>query len=380
MEKKKIVIAVDSFKGTMTAIEVCESISEGIKAVAPETEIIELPIADGGEGTLETLLYAMKGDKINIVVNDPYMNKIESYYGIVEEGKTAIIEMALSSGLILVGENKNPMKTTTYGMGEMILDALDKGCRNFIVGIGGSATNDGGIGMASALGVNFTDEYGKEISLNGEGLSSLYKIDISKMDSRIEECRFTVACDVDNPLYGINGAAHIYGPQKGATPQMVEILDNNLKRYAMILNRDIQIVVDEIPGSGAAGGLGAGLVAFFDAKLKSGIDMVLDMYHFDQMIENVDIVFTGEGRIDNQSVRGKVPIGVAKRAKKFGIPVIAIVGEISEDIDEIFDYGISTVFSINLKAEDLNVSRYKSKKNLTKTTEYIFRLMNVMSK
>lgn len=378
MNLTKIIIAPDSFKGTMSSIEVCETIEQGVLNIRPEVEIVKIPIADGGEGTVDALLYALGGKRMNIRVKGPYFEEVDAFYGILNDGKTAVIEMASASGLTLVGEEKNPLKTTTYGTGEMILDALNQGCTKMILGIGGSSTNDGGIGMASALGVRFFDSEGKEIPLNGEGLSQLHKIDMSGLDQRIEKCEMLVACDVDNPLYGPNGAAYIYAPQKGADEKMVETLDQNLKHFAEIVNRDIGIDVQSIPGSGAAGGLGAGLVAYAGAKLTSGINIILDMILFDQVLEHADLVITGEGKIDTQSLSGKVPVGIAERAKKQNKPVIAIVGAIGDHIEDIYHKGLGAVFSINRVPMDFEKSKNYSRENLLKTTESIIRFATIL--
>mgnify|MGYP001307963438 CR=1 FL=1 len=374
---KKIVIAVDSFKGTMSSIEVCDIIEEGFKKILPDISTVKVPIADGGEGTVDTFLTALGGEKVEVRVKDPLFREIDSFYGILPHGKTAVIEMAAASGLPLVEEEKNPRLTTTYGTGELILDALNRGCTKLIIGIGGSATNDGGIGMAAALGVKFLDRENNPISLNGEGLESLSHIDLSGKDSRLEKCQVLVACDVDNPLYGEKGAAYIFGPQKGADQEMVEYLDQNLKNYAAVLRKDLGICVQEIPGSGAAGGLGAGLVSFASAQLKPGIDIVLDSVNFNDVISDADLIVTGEGKIDGQSLRGKVPVGVADRAIKGDVPVIAVVGDVGDQIEEIYKRGIKAIFSINQVAVPFAEARLRSKKDLLETSESIARLLKI---
>ncbi|WP_113671886.1 glycerate kinase [Vallitalea guaymasensis] len=374
---KKIVIASDSFKGTMDSINVCNIVEKGIKNIRPEIKTITIPIADGGEGTVDAFLNAIGGIKVTKKVTGPLFDKIEATYGILDDG-SAVIEMAQASGLPLVEGRENPLKTTTYGTGELIQDALEKGCSKIIIGIGGSATNDGGVGMAAALGVRFLQEDNSEIELTGEGLGSLATIDTSNLNSKISDCQFIVACDVDNPLYGANGAAYVFAPQKGANAEMVKILDENLKHYAGIVNRDLGINLQKYKGSGAAGGLGAGLVAFVDAQLKSGINILLDAVNFDDLVADADLIITGEGKIDGQSLRGKVPVGIADRAVKYHKPVIAIVGAIGDETDALYERGISSIFSINQRPEAFEVAKNYSEENLLKTTESIIRLVSVV--
>ncbi|NLC54025.1 MAG: glycerate kinase [Firmicutes bacterium] len=374
---KKVVIAVDSFKGTMSSIEVCTFIETGFKSILPELETVKVPIADGGEGTVDAFLAALGGEKIKVRVKDPLFREIESFYGILPDQKTAVIEMAAASGRPLVEGEKNPCLTSTYGTGELIIDALNRGCNKLIIGIGGSATNDGGIGMAAALGVKFLDEAGNSISLNGEGLAQLRRIDTSEKDTRIDHCQVLVACDVDNPLYGENGAAYIFAPQKGADQAMVEDLDQNLQNYAAVLHKDLGLSVQEIPGTGAAGGLGAGLVAFTPAELKPGIEIILDAVEFSAVIADADMIITGEGKIDGQSLRGKVPIGIADRAKDSGVPVIAIVGDVGEGLEAIYQRGITAVFSTNRVAVPFTEARLRAKEDLVATSESIARLLKI---
>lgn len=344
---KKIVIAPDSFKGSMAAKEVCDAVEKGIKAVVPEIEIEKIPLADGGEGTVETLVDATGGKLVPLDVVDPLGNLRESYFGILGDGETAVIEMALASGLTLVPkEKRNPLLTTTYGTGQLIKGALDWGCRKFIIGIGGSATNDGGVGMAQALGIKFLDEQGKEIGYGGGKLGSLARIDCSNMDKRIQEGEFKVACDVDNPLCGAKGASAVFGPQKGATPQMVKNLDDSLAHLARIIKRDLGKDVADKPGAGAAGGLGAGLLAFCDARLEKGIDLIFAATKIAEKMEGADLVITGEGQMDFQTAHGKVPYGVALMAQEKNIPVVALVGTIGTGVDILYEAGINGIFSI----------------------------------
>jgi len=370
----KVMVAPDSFKGTLSAVEVARYIEKGIRRVVPEAVVVTLPLADGGEGTLEAVHHALGGDFIDLEVSGPFLERIPGRYGLIDSGQRAVVEMAAAAGLILAGERKNPMKTTTLGLGEMILDALDRGVRDFYIGIGGSATNDGGIGMARALGVRFLDGRGREISLDGEGLGDLVTIDMSGLDPRVGEARFVVICDVDNPLYGENGAAHVYGPQKGATPEMVAILDENLRNFARVVQKDLACDVTTLRGGGAAGGLGAGLVVFLKADLVQGIDLVLEMYRFEEALEDVDLIITGEGRLDRQSLRGKVPMGVAAAGKRASKPVIAIAGEIGRDIEGLYGEGITAVFSTNPRLQNFQEARTRAGEHLEEVTENIMRL------
>ena len=343
----KILIAPDSFKGSLSSIEVCKAVEEGIRQVNPQCEIIALPIADGGEGTLEAMSYATDGELITMTCSNPIGEPIESKYSISGDGKTAILEMAKASGLYLITQSqRNPYITTTYGVGEQIKDALDRGCRNFVVGIGGSATNDGGVGMLQALGFSFLDGEGKEIPRGGLALGKLAKIVSSNKDPRLDECTFKVACDVDNTLCGPKGASHVFGPQKGATPEMVKLLDESLKNYAQIIKQDLGKEVLDIKGGGAAGGLGTAFVAFLNAELVSGVSLILDSLNFTQKLQGIDLVITGEGQMDEQTAYGKVPMGVAQRAKELGIPVVALVGSIKGDMTNMYKLGITSIFSI----------------------------------
>lgn len=374
---KKIVIAVDSFKGTMSSVEVCNLIEKGIHQILPTVSTVKVPIADGGEGTVDAFLAAAGGQKITVRVKDPLFREIDAYYGLLADQTTAIIEMATASGLPLVEDKKNPRQTTTYGTGQLIIDALNRGCRKLIIGIGGSATNDGGIGMAAALGVKFLDADGQAVPLNGQGLEKLCHIDLAGKDPRIDQCEISVACDVDNPLYGEKGAAYVFGPQKGADPAMVKYLDQNLQNYAAVLQRALGIDVQTIPGSGAAGGLGAGLLAFTPARLKSGIDIILDHVGFNEIIAAADLIITGEGKIDGQSLRGKVPIGIAARAKQIGIPVVAMVGDIGEDTEAVYEKGIQAILSINRVAVPFEKAKLRSKEDLLETAKTLARILQL---
>ena len=374
----KIVIAPDSFKGSLSALEVANAIKEGIKRVMPEAEIDEVPMADGGEGTVQALVDATGGQMITEEVCDPLGNQIQADFGILGDGETAVIEMAAASGLPLVPDDKrNPMFTTTYGTGELIRAALKRGCRKLIVGIGGSATVDGGAGMAQALGARLLDKDGNEVPRGGGGVEHLDRIDTSQLDSRIAEATTVVACDVDNPLVGPGGGVEVYGPQKGATPEMVEKLDQYMDRYADIIKRDLGADVKNAPGAGAAGGLGAGLMAFLNAELKLGIDIVIDAAGLEGHLKDADLVITGEGMIDSQTIYGKTPIGVAKAAKKFGIPVIGIAGGISDDASVVYENGIDALMSIVSYPMSLEMAIERAHELVANSTERAMRLLNL---
>lgn len=372
---KKIIISPDSFKGTMSSMDVCSIIEQGIQNIFLDTEVVKIPIADGGEGTVDAFLTATGGEKIKTKVKGPLFEEVEAFYGILPDKETAVIEMAAASGITLVENRKNPLITTTYGTGQLILDALNRGCSKIIIGIGGSATNDGGIGMAAALGVKFLDKENKVIDLTGGGLEKLERIDMSDIDERVKECTIVAACDVDNPLFGATGAAHVFAPQKGADERMVKRLDENLKNFAGIVRRDLDADVQNIPGAGAAGGLGAGLVAFAGAKLQPGIKIVLDVVKYDEIISNADLIITGEGKIDGQSLRGKVPVGIAEKASKYNIPVIAIVGAVGDEAEKVYERGITAVFSTNLQPIPFEEAKVCCRENLLKTTESVMRLV-----
>ncbi len=347
----KIFLCPDSFKGTMSSEKICDIVTKAIKSVEKDADIVAAPVADGGEGTVDTFLYALGGNKVFLSVKGPLGNEVSSFYGILKDGKTAIVEMAAASGLPLAENNKNPLITSTYGTGQLIYDAIiNKGCTDLIIGIGGSATNDAGIGAATALGAVITDKSGYQLEPIGRSLNFIDKIDLSRIDSKIFKTNITVACDVTNPLYGPNGAAYVYGPQKGADKEAIGLLDNGLRNFASVVKKDLNIEVDQIPGGGAAGGLGAGLFAFFNANLKRGIDIVLDIIDFNRIVKDIDLIITGEGRIDSQSLYGKVPYGVAIRAKKHGVPVVVIAGDIDGDMSALYKTGITSVFTTNRKA------------------------------
>lgn len=372
------VLAPDSFKESMTAKEVCLAMERGIKKALPDAICIQVPMADGGEGTVQSLVDATNGEIYQQVVTGPLGNPVMAHFGILGDGITAAIEMASASGIHLVTkETKNPLITTTYGTGQLIKACLDKGVTKIIIGIGGSATNDGGAGMAQALGVKFLDERGVPLGFGGGALGSLVRIDMSKMDPRLKTAQIYVASDVTNPLCGDKGASNIFGPQKGATPEMVRKLDANLAHYAAILNAQLGKDIKDLPGAGAAGGLGAGFLAFTNAKLKSGIDLVIEYTGLEQRVISSDFVWTGEGSIDYQTQYGKTPYGVARIAKKHGKTVIALAGYVGEGIDTLYNNGIDAIFSILPQPMSLENALKTGQKNMEKTAENIARLIAV---
>lgn len=374
----KVVVASDKFKGSLTSYEVATCIENGIKKVDKSIEVVKVPMADGGEGTLKSLVEATGGEMVKLIAKDPLMRPIECSYGLINDKKMAIIEMAEVSGLMLLKENeRNPLKTTTYGLGQLICDAMDKGCETIIIGIGGSATNDGGAGMLKALGVKFLDAYGNDVGADGESLGRICTIDMSGMDKRVRDVRFIVACDVDNPLYGPNGASYIYGPQKGADDAMLELLDRNLKHYGDIIDGIFKKPISSYPGSGAAGGLGAGLMAFLGAELEKGIDLIIKLTNLEEKIKSSDIVVTGEGKIDSQTVHGKTPFGVAELAKKYGIPVIAICGTLAKGYEILYQNGFDSIFSITDGPMTLEDALKNSRELIEAAAYRIFRLIKI---
>lgn len=357
----KIIIAPDSFKGSLSAIEVSEAIAQGVKQAYPDAIIEKVPMADGGEGTVECLVNATHGKIYQQEVIGPLEETVLAGFGILGDEITAVIEMASASGLPLVPpEKKNPLITTTFGTGQLIKAALDYKCRKMIIGIGGSATNDGGAGMVQALGIRLLDKNGHELGFGGAQLSRLDQIDISQMDERIEKTKFLVASDVQNPLCGPTGASNIYGPQKGATKEMIKILDHSLSHFADIIKRDLGKDIKDIPGAGAAGGLGAGLIAFLDAELKPGIDIVINTVNLAERMKGADLVITGEGEINGSTIYGKTPVGVAKIAKNYHIPVISISALIDKSGWIVKDYGID--YLIKPENPPLNMEYSKSRK------------------
>lgn len=374
----KIVIAPQAFKGSISALEAAKAMDKGVRKVFSQIETVLIPVADGGDGTLETLVESSSGTLRTAEITGPLGKKTTAHWGAMGNNQIAIIEMARTSGLAMVPPAKrNPLITTTYGLGEMIRHAMEAGFRRFIIGIGGSATNDGGTGMAQALGIHFTDLSGNELPFGGAGLSKLHKIDISQIDPRILQSEFMVACDVSNPLTGPEGASEVYGPQKGATPEMVVQLDQALTHLAQVIKKDLGLEINDISGAGAAGGLGGGLIAFLNGKLQTGVDIVLDTLRLDDKLYGADLVITGEGSLDFQTVYDKAPIGVAKRAKRNGIPVIAISGSLGNGYTNIHAHGIDAALAIIRYPMTLEESSQNASELITDATEQALRLIKV---
>lgn len=368
----KIVIAPDSYKESLTALEVAKLIQAGFQEIFPDAIYTLIPVADGGEGTVTSLIDATKGQYITKSVVGPLGQQVEATYGITGDGKSAIIEMAEASGLALVPQNqRNPYVTTSFGTGELILDALNHQVQHIILGIGGSATNDAGAGMMQALGVRLLDQNNRELPFGGKALSHLETIDVSNLDPRIYACQFDIACDVDNPLTGLKGASAIFGPQKGATPEMVMMLDHALAHYANKIESFMNLKVDQIKGAGAAGGMGAAGLAFLKGSLRPGIEIVIETTQLEEAIKDADLVITGEGRIDQQTCFGKTPMGVAQVAKKYQKPVIAIAGSLGEGAEQTHQYGIDAVFSITDCPMSLEEAYQQTPHNLQKMARNI---------
>ena len=372
----KYVVAPDSFKESMTAKEVCDAMEKGIKKADSAAEVIKVPMADGGEGTVNSLVDATHGQRVIVEVTGPLGNKISAYYGILGNGTTAVIEMAKASGLEIVEKKKrNPMITTTFGTGELIRDALGHNVKEIIIGLGGSSTNDGGSGMAQALGAKLLDQNNHQIPFGGGNLDKLDKIDISNLDSRLQDVKIILASDVTNPLIGKEGASRVFGLQKGATPEMVEKLENNLQHYAKIVKRDLNKDVASVSGAGAAGGLGAGLMAFTTCEMRQGVDLAIEVTKLEEKIRDTDYVFTGEGGTDFQTKFGKTPYGVAKLGKKYHKPVISLAGYLGEGIDSLYSEGFTAIFGIIPGACDLSTALKNGPSNVARTTENIVRLL-----
>lgn len=372
----KYVVAPDSFKESITAKEVCDAMERGIKQANPAVEVVKVPMADGGEGTVDSLVDATNGQRVTVEVTGPLGNKISAYYGILGNGTTAVIEMAKASGLEIVEKKKrNPMITTTFGTGELIRGALDHDVKEIIIGLGGSSTNDGGSGMAQALGAKLLDQNNHQISFGGGNLDKLDRIDISNLDSRLQDVKIILASDITNPLIGKDGASRVFGPQKGATPEMVEKLENNLQHYAKIIKRNLNKDVASVSGAGAAGGLGAGLMAFTTCEMRRGVDLAIEVTKLEEKIRDADYVFTGEGGTDFQTKFGKTPYGVAKLGKKYHKPVISLAGYLGEGIDSLYGEGFTAIFGIIPGACDLSTALKNGPSNVARTTENIVRLL-----
>ena len=374
----KIVIAPQTFKGSISALDAANAMRDGVLRVVPDAEVALVPVADGGDGTLETLVEGSEGQIHRIEVTGPLGERRTAEWGAMGDGVTAVIEMARTSGLALVPEEKrNPLVTTTFGLGEAIHQAMNAGFRHFIIGIGGSATNDAGAGMAQALGVRLLDDGGNELAHGGAALSALHAIDMSGLDATISECEFLVACDVNNPLTGPTGASAIYGPQKGATPEMIELLDAALTRFAEVVKRDIGAEISDVAGSGAAGGLGGGLIAFVDGQLRAGVDIVLDTVRLDDLLPGADLVITGEGSMDHSTIYNKAPVGVAARAKRLGIPVIGVSGSLGTGFQDVHQHGIDALTSIAPGPVTLDEASQRAAELIADATEQVMRLLKV---
>lgn len=374
----KVVVAIDSFKGSLSTFEAGNAVADGVHRVYPDADVVVSPLADGGEGTVEAITAGANGRIVNVTVTGPLGEETEALYGIINGGRTAVIEMASAAGITLVdADQRNPLYTTTYGVGEIINDAISKGCRQFIVGIGGSATNDGGVGMLQALGFEFMDVAGNDIQHGAMGLMNLARINADGVNPALKECSFCVACDVRNVLCGEDGCSAVYGPQKGATPEMIAVMDRWLSKYAELtktVNPDSDM---NYPGSGAAGGMGFAFLSYLGGELRSGIDIVIDSTGLEEKIADADIVVTGEGRLDGQSCMGKAPVGVAKLGKKHGKTVVAFSGCVTDDADICNEHGIDAFFPI-LKApctleEAMNTRSAYS--NLADTARQVFGLI-----
>lgn len=379
----KIVIAIDSLKGSLTSLEAGQAISRGILRAMPHAQITIRPLADGGEGTVEALVLGMNGKKEKVTVTGPLGQPVDCIYGILEDSKTAIIEMSGAAGITLVPDReRNPLNTTTYGVGQVIKDAIRKGCRHFIVGIGGSATNDGGVGMLQALGYGFLDKDGAPIALGGKGLKDLVSITDTNVIPELKDCTFRIACDVTNPLCGEQGCSAVYGPQKGATPDMILQMDRWLSDYAKLAAAKFPGADAVYPGTGAAGGMGFAFLTFTNAVLESGIQIILEETRLEEFVRDADIVITGEGRLDGQTVMGKAPVGVAKIAKKYGKLVIAFSGCVTEDAVLCNDAGIDAFFPILRGVTTLQeaMDHTNAEKNMAAAAEQAFRLIHACQK
>ena len=372
---KKILIVPDSFKGTMRSQRICEILEERIHARFPGCETVSIPIADGGEGTVSCFTAALGGSVIKKRVKNAFFEEIDAAYGLVDGGKTAIIEMASCAGLPMAEGRKDPGGTTTYGVGQLMLSAIEGGCKRIIVGLGGSCTNDAGAGAAAAAGAHFYRQSGEAFLPVGSTLGEVAAVDISDLAQALRGVEIVAMCDIDNPPYGEMGAAYQFAPQKGADERMVSELDAGVKQICDVIQRDLGLDIGSLPGGGAAGAMGAGMAAFFGGRLQKGIEAILDMVGFEELARGADLILTGEGKVDGQTLHGKVVAGVGRRAKELGVPVVVLAGGAEPDIDPIYEQGVSAVFPINRMPEDFSVSRYKSEENLRLTADNILRLI-----
>ena len=374
----KVVVAIDSLKGSLSSIEAGMAIRDGVLAAKPDAEVIVKPLADGGEGTTDALIEGMNGKRIDLTVTGPMGTPVNAYYGYLADSHTAVMEMASAAGITLVpAAEKNPLLATSYGVGEMMNDALQRGCRNFIIGIGGSATNDGGIGMLKALGVRFLDEKGEDAGEGGQALAKVTQIDVSGLNPLLKECQIQVACDVNNPLCGENGSTYVYGPQKGVTEDMKKPLDEDMAHFAMVTSETLGNDYHDTPGAGAAGGLGFAFLSYIGATLTPGIELILDAVRLEQELPNADIVVTGEGCLDFQTAMGKAPVGVARLAKKYHAKVIAFAGSVTKEASACNKEGIDAFFPILRSVCTLEeaMDPANARANLTATVEQVFRLL-----
>ena len=374
----KVVIAIDSLKGSLSSMEAGMAIKDGILAAKPDAEVIVKPLADGGEGTTDALIEGMNGERIDLTVTGPMHTPVDAYYGYLKDTNTAVMEMASAAGITLVPDSeKNPLLATSYGVGEMINDAIQRGCRNFIIGIGGSVTNDGGIGMLKALGVRFLDENGEDAGEGGQALAKIARIDVSGMNPLLKECHIQVACDVNNPLCGKNGSTYVYGPQKGVTEDMKKTLDEAMAHFARVTSETLENDYMNTPGAGAAGGLGYAFLAYTGAALTPGIELILDAVGLEEELSGADVVVTGEGRLDFQTAMGKAPVGVARLAKKYNAKVIAFAGSVTKEAAACNKEGIDAFFPIlrNVCTLAEAMDPATAKNNMTATAEQVFRLL-----
>lgn len=372
---EKILLVPDSFKGTLSSRQVCQVMAGQLRRFFPQAQVKSIPVADGGEGSVEAFLAAAGGERRTRTVTGPFGEPVEAFYGVLGDGRTAVIEMAACAGLPLAEGRLNPERATTYGVGELLLAAKEAGCTKAILGLGGSCTNDGGVGAAAALGAKFTRADGTAFIPTGGTLGEIAALDVSPVAQALQGMELTAMCDIDNPLYGDAGAAAVFAPQKGADAAMVARLDAGLRHLGQVAARCLGRDFSHLPGAGAAGGLGFGMAAFCGAQLRMGIDAVLDAVGFDSLLPGTDVVFTGEGKIDSQSARGKVVSGVAVRCRKAGVPVVAVVGQIGQGFEEMYQQGLTAVFSINRAAQPFAESRFHAGENLALTMENIARLL-----
>lgn len=377
MKLQHVVIIPDSFKGSLSSMDVCALLEGRVHTHFPDCRVTAVPVADGGEGTVESFFAAVGGELIACTVKGPYLEPVGVCY-LVKDG-VAVIEMAKAAGLPLVEDRKNPMLTSTFGVGEMIADAVKRGCRKIVLGLGGSCTNDAGTGMAAALGCKFYDSAGREFLPVGGTLADISSYDMTELSALMADVTISAMCDIDNKMFGKNGAAYVFGPQKGADCDMVKVLDAGLKSLHKVILKQQALDVADLPGAGAAGALGAGVAAFLSGTLRPGIEAVLDLVQFEDLLTSADLVFTGEGKIDSQSLRGKVVIGVARRAKAMNVPVIALVGDVGDGIGPVYDMGVSAVFSINQVAVPFSEARKRSGRDLAETADNVLRLIKTSS-